>query len=54
MKYLFSGEDNRKCTYDFVDVRDVAVAHVLAVKHKQKLDRRFVLSCGEFWWREIA
>ena len=51
---MFTASDVNKSTFDFVDVRDVAIAHVLAVKCEQTLNRRFILCACEVWWKQVA
>ena len=41
-------------TMDFVDVRDVAMAHLQAVKAEAALNRRFIISADEVWFRQVA
>lgn len=38
----------------FVDVRDVATAHILAMTHKEAAGERFIISEREFWFKEFC
>lgn len=38
----------------FVDVRDVALAHLQGVKVEEAKDRRFLVCCETLWFREAA
>jgi len=39
--------------WGWVDVRDVAAAHVAAIDDKVKGNRRFLVSGGEFSWQKV-
>ena len=54
IKSMFTAQDVKKSTYDFVDVRDVALAHLQAVKIESTLNRRFIICAGELWWKQVA
>ena len=38
----------------FVDVRDVAAAHILAMKSSKADGQRFIISESEFWFKDVA
>jgi len=40
--------------FGFVDVRDVAAAHITAMTHKKAAGERFILSAGELWLIELC
>ena len=56
LKKIVTGEMEKvpNMTMDFVDVRDVAFAHLQAVKTEEAKNRRILLSAGEKWFREVA
>ncbi|KAK7449320.1 hypothetical protein VKT23_013463 [Stygiomarasmius scandens] len=42
---------------DLVDVRDIARAHVVALSLgplSTKKDKRFIVSCSKYWWKDVA
>ena len=43
-----------KTSVAYVDVRDVALAHVKAIKVEKAANKRFILNAGELWYREVA
>jgi nucleoside-diphosphate-sugar epimerase len=40
-------------TWQWVDVRDVAAAHIAAIEPSVKGNQRFLLSAGEFTWQKV-
>ena len=38
----------------FVDVRDVALAHLNGVKIEKAKNRRFLVCCESYWFRDVA
>lgn len=54
---IISGGENAPVpptgVWRWVDVRDVAAAHVTAIEDSVKGNQRFLVSGGEFTWQEV-
>lgn len=55
-RIISSGPDTKvppTSSFRWVDVRDVASAHVAAIDPSVKGNQRFLISGGEFSWQEV-
>ena len=44
----------RLCSHSWIDVRDLAHAHVLAVQTPAAGGERFIVSAGDFRWQDFS
>ena len=51
-----TGTDGRWCAYSacFVDVRDLALAHVLSITKEEASGNRIIINAGAFKWQDFG